>query len=916
VAADEVASGVEDVSAAHTLPATGADSETLQALGAGVRVGHYELIRELGRGGMGYVFLARDTKLGRRVAMKFMTAADEGFAERFIAEARATARATHENIVVIHEVGDYHGAPYMVLEYLEGETLGALMAERTLPAARAVQLIVPVVRALVRLHELDIVHRDLKPDNIFVTVSGTIKVLDFGIAQLYSKRTDPAELERRQAERGGSARVTFEQGFVGTFPYMAPEQFSNEGIDPRTDLWALGIILYEMVAGRHPLAPWTPVSLFANAQLLDEPMPPVGEAVPDLPAPLEAAINRCLAKPKEQRYGSAAELLAELEPLLPGRYGRALDQGESPYPGLAAFQESDADRFFGRSSEIVRVMNALRDNAMVSIVGPSGVGKSSLVRAGLVPALKATGRSWETFITRPGRDPLAGLASLLQPLTTFTSRDLATTMAEHEHELDRLRTEPGYFGSVLRSRARQKNCSILLYVDQLEELYTLVEDEQVRNTFTSCLMSVADDPTTPLRLVVSMRADFLDRAAEDTEFARELTRNLILLPPPSRAGLREALTRPVEMVGYRFESADTVGDMVAALEQTPGALPLLQFTAAKLWDMRDRKRQVLTADSYRDLGGVGGALASHASEVRAGLPAAQQKLLRTIFQRLVTPERTRAIVSTDELRELGDDPADVDSLLEVLVSARLLVVQTTGEGDGGTVEIVHESLIGSWPTLQHWLDESHEDSAMLEQLSVAAKQWDQRGRPAGLLWRGEAVAEARRFAGRDHSELTKTERDYLAATLAFDSKTARRRHVMMVAGMVVLAAIAIGAVVAFIWIRNAEQLATEERDHARRSQKLVHDQLLELKRKEQERKRAENRALSADKKVKMTAQELAAANSRLKAAMKKLEAETKRAQEAEAVAKQARDKTQQEAQAQREEREKLMKRMKTLLTTD
>lgn len=917
------------VSGAATLPAPAGAQGGLQMLVAGARVGHYELIRELGRGGMGQVFLARDTKLGRRVAVKFMMSTDAGFAGRFMDEARATAQATHENIVVIHEFGEHQGTPYMVLEYVEGETLTALMKDRKLPAARAVQLIVPVLRALVRLHELDIVHRDLKPDNVLVTTSGMIKVLDFGISKLFSKKTEKAELDGSASGRtvadGSGADVpargkTNAGAFVGTFPYMAPEQFTNEGIDARTDLWAIGIMLFEMVAGRHPLEPWSPIKLFTNANLLDEPMPSVSADVPDLPGALEVAIDRCLAKPMDQRYSSASELLAELEPLLPGTYGRALSEGESPYPGLAAFQETDANRFFGRSREIVRVMNALRDNAMVTIVGPSGVGKSSLVRAGLVPALKATGTSWESFITRPGRDPLAGLASLLQPLTTVTSGDLTTKMAEHEESLRRLRTEPGYFGSVLRSRARQKNCSILLYVDQLEELYTIVEDDEARTTFTNCLMSVADDPTTPLRVVVSMRSDFLDRAADEADFARSLTRSLILLPPPSREGLRSALTQPVEMVGHRFESEAMINDMVGALEQTPGALPLLQFTAAKLWDARDRDKKLLTSASYKDIGGVGGALASHASEVLAGLPTASQRLLRTIFQRLVTPERTRAIVGLEDLRDLGSDPSEVDGLLDVLVNARLLVVQTTSDGDGGTVELVHESLITSWPTLQHWLDESHEDSALLEQLRVAAKQWDRRDRPVGLLWRGEAVEEARRFMGRDHSELTSAERAYLEATLALDNKSARRRQLFMMIGMGVLGAIAVCAVVAFIWIRNAEKLATSERDKAQEQKQLVHQQLTELQEKEKARLLAVKRANSADKKVQLTSKELEVANTKLKAAMKILEEKRKAAEEkaekariAEEAAREAKLKAEADTKKALEERRKLLLKMKGLL---
>jgi serine/threonine protein kinase len=156
-------------------------------LAPGVKVGqHYELIRELGRGGMGQVFLARDTRLGRRVAMKFLVSSSSKFTDRFLVEAEATARAGHENIVVIHDVGKFQSLPYMVLEYVEGTSLAKLMESKRMPIGRAIELIVPVVKALVRAHAANLVHRDLKPDNIIVNQSGTVKVLDFGIAKLFA----------------------------------------------------------------------------------------------------------------------------------------------------------------------------------------------------------------------------------------------------------------------------------------------------------------------------------------------------------------------------------------------------------------------------------------------------------------------------------------------------------------------------------------------------------------------------------------------------------------------------------------------------------------------------------------------------------------------------------------------------------
>jgi serine/threonine protein kinase len=780
-------------------------------LQAGLRIEQYELIRELGKGGMGQVFLARDTKLGRRVAIKFLAAKSKRFTERFLVEARATARCSHENIVVIHEVDEYLGMPYMVLEYVEGATLGAMIREKRMPAGRAVELTVPVVKALARAHEMNIVHRDLKPENIVVTAAGTVKVLDFGIAKLFVARDDDTPTPRKRPPTPDASLLhsTRADAIVGTLPYMSPEQLGTEEVDHRSDLWAVGIILYEMLAGKHPLAPVTQGVLFAAAAS-DEEMPALD--VPGLPDKLCAIVARCLAKKKAHRYGTAAELLAELEPLLPGRAGRSVAQDESPYPGLTAFQEGDWYRFFGRSQEIASIVARLRDHPLVGVVGPSGVGKSSFVRAGLMPALKSGGDTWETLIVRPGRYPLTALASCLESLRD--SRD-SDPIVEADPAA-RLRAEPGTFGARLRARARRRRSQILLFVDQMEELYTLVSDPAERAAFTACLTAAGDDAAGPLRVVVSMRSDFLDRAAEDRRFVEELTRGLVFLQPPGPAALEEALTHPLEMLGYSFEDG-IVEAMVEALEATPGALPLLQFSAAKLWEQRDRQRLVLTRAAYVGMGGVAGALATHADEVLAKFSASDQKIVRALFQRLVTPERTRAIVETAELRDISPD---VPRVVGDLVEARLLVVQSRG---AGAIELVHESLITSWPTLRRWLDDSHDDAAYLAEIRAAAKQWDSKGREQGLLWRGEALDEARLWKTRYQGELPAREKDFLDAAIALATRSSRIRRAAALGTIAFLLCVVAAGAFALVQIQGAKRDAQTQAEMAKREKAKAED---------------------------------------------------------------------------------------------
>ena len=863
----------------------------------GTRVAQFELIREVGRGGMGQVYLARDTRLGRLVALKFLWLQSPDLLERFLVEARATAQCNHENIVVVYEADEWHGQPYLALEYLEGEALSRALGGRAVPPRRAVELMVPVVRALVRAHELGIVHRDLKPDNVFVTRTGLVKVLDFGIAKLFGA----ADGGGGSAIDVGDVGMTRDGALVGTIPYMAPEQWGADAVDHRADIWAVGIMLWEMLAGRHPLAPVTKDKMVHVAAMLDVPMPSIAEARPDLPGDLERVVNRCLAKRKEERFASALELAHALEALLPVRPARRLDEDECPYPGLRAFQESDADRFLGRGRDVDHLLERIGEQPLIGVLGPSGVGKSSFVRAGVVPALKASGEPWEVLIARPGRSPLAGLAALMQTITHGGGTGTGGDGAEQEALIERLRAEPGALGTLLRTRARQKQERILLFVDQFEELYTLVADADERHAFAACLAGVADEASTPLRVVIAMRSDFVDRAAEHRELLDRLTRGLLFLPVMDRAAMRAALVEPLEMVGHAFESESIVADMLAALDGTPGALPLLQFTAATLWESRDRTRRILTRASYDAIGGVAGALATHADEVLRALTPAQQRLTRTLFQRLVTAEGTRAVVDAAELRALSPDPAEVQTLVDHLVGARLLAVQRRGEDDDAAVELVHESLITRWPALRRWCEESAEDSAFLEQLRTAAKQWEARGRPPGLLWRGEATDEAQRFHRRHQGALPRREREYLDAVVALATRSARRRRGVIVGAFAILLGVVAAGAIALVGIRNAERTARDQQAlaeteaarartaEARIAEQLatITDQIHRIERAEAERAEAARVAAQAaaaaragEKKLTLTYEQLAEALETARRERGRAETERTRAEDA------------------------------------
>ncbi len=910
-------------------------------LAPGTRIKQYELIRELGKGGMGVVYAARDIKLGRRVAMKFLAQVDREVIDRFLVEARATAQCNHDNIVIIYEVDEWEGMPYMVLEFIEGKSLRDFMGDfgdgAPIAPSRVVELILPVARALERAHREGIVHRDLKPENVLVTNAGQVKVLDFGIAKALGTADQTRSVSQIMANVRDARDLTLtrEGTMVGTLPYMSPEQMGVDHVDERSDLFALGMIMFEMVAGRHPVEPMTSDALLQNL-ISDSPMRSVRGAVPDLPDGLVQTIDGLLQKKKADRIGSAGELARRLESLLPTRHARQLAEGESPYPGLTAFQEHDADRFFGRSRDVTRMVARVRELPLTAIVGPSGVGKSSFVRAGVGPALKNSGEVWDVVTLRPGRHPLAALATVVERMTTRPGASQYTPEHdEHALMMRKLRQEPGYFGVALRARATASDSNTLLFVDQFEELYTLVPDLEERLLFTRALAAVADDTAAPVRVVVSMRSDFLDRVAEDPRFMEELSRGLVFLSAPDRDGLREALEAPVEMVGYRFESSAMVGDMLDALANTPGALPLLQFAAAKLWDARDRSRRLLTMTSYQSIGGISGALATHADDVIRNMTSGQQRLAQRVFRQLVTPERTRAIVELADIYQLDRSQDDIGRVIDLLVAARLLVVQTRGDAGGGSVEIVHESLIDRWPTLKRWLDEDQEDAQFIAQLSSAAKQWDAKGRPPGLLWRGDAMEEARRWYATSVRQLAPREQAFLDSVLSLAQRGRRARRVALIASFIVLIGVAGGASVAYVKVRQAEQTASEKAAQAEAALAVVNEKERQKAEAEQasavatsaaaeaerKKKAAELEVLQKDKSLAMSAEELRVKNAELEEAMKsaltakeKAELASKRASDAAAEAQRAKAELQVKLDAEKQRVKQLQEETRKLST--
>ncbi|HET9624861.1 MAG TPA: serine/threonine-protein kinase, partial [Kofleriaceae bacterium] len=357
------------------------------------------------------MYVAEDTLLARPVAIKLITSLDPAARQRFLLEARAVAKIHHPNVVDIYRIATYKQRPYFVTELVRGHTL----AELTKPVAPqvALDIAIGVARGLAAAHRRNVVHCDLKPTNVMIDLEGTAKIIDFGLA--------------RMAAEGHTIGAP-----VGTPDYMAPEVWAGEAPGRRADVYSFGAVLFELLAGAPPFADVPPAELRHRVTHGEAPALPGGD-----PA-LAEIVARCLRRDRTARFADGDELREALEQLhasarKPARPSRG---DENPYRGLLPFEASHREMFFGRRAEIAAVVARLRSDPIVLVTGDSGVGKSSLCRAGVLPAIEAGAladrRTWTARTITPGRSCVAALIEALGGLPELPDDgQLASALARH-----------------------------------------------------------------------------------------------------------------------------------------------------------------------------------------------------------------------------------------------------------------------------------------------------------------------------------------------------------------------------------------------------------------------------------------------------------------------------------------------------
>lgn len=457
----------------------------------------------------------------------------------------------------------------------------------------------------------------------------------------------------------------------------------------------------------------------------------------------------------------ASETMQLVQEIQRGALMTTATDASNPYKGLYAFSSVDRADFYGREETVHYLLRRLHETPMAFLVGSSGSGKSSIIRAGLIPALTSADQvanrggvdamGWSIVEFRPGADPFRALAETIARLPK-ANPDVG--LVTH-----RLSEEGATLGALNLLPAHTQT---LIFADQFEELYTLCTSVTTRRLFIDLLLNSVLTPASeasPLVLIIAMRADFLGQALTHRPLADALQRSGIMLGPMARQELRRAIEEPARNRGVTYEPGLTER-LLDDVGQEPGNLPLLQFALAELWSRRTG--YVVTHEAYDAIGRVSGALASYADRVYAQLTGEEQATARRLFIQLVQPGEETGDTRRPALRSELSEAAW--TLAQKLADLRLVV---TGHSDGGeSVELVHEALIRSWAQLREWMDEDRDFRRWQQRLRTYVQQWIASDREADALLRGGVLTEAEGWLTLRRNDLSQSEQALIDASIA------------------------------------------------------------------------------------------------------------------------------------------------------
>jgi WD40 repeat protein/serine/threonine protein kinase len=807
----------------------------------------YELRELIGRGGFGGVYRAYHKSTDRDVAIKIILpkyANRAYFVRNFEYEARLIARLEHLHIVPLYDYWRDPKGAYIVMRLLKGGSLRASLLQdgpwRVEDVARALQ---QIAEALSTAHTNGVIHQDLKSANILLDMENNTYLSDFGIAKDLTESSPQQDADDPDNIVRGSPE------------YMSPEQILNSTISSRTDTYSLGIVLFEMLTGVPPFQSEDDQKILQMQ--LYEPLPPLQKYRPDLPEEFNIVIRRATDKHPKRRYNTPLALAEGFREFLDLYEQKTTTKGnvlqnqvpqseattdpqdttiastqqmdllgitkdvKNPYKGLSAFQESDSADFFGREVLIEAILDRLREETegyrFLTIIGPSGSGKSSVARAGVIPALRgeALPNSGRWFITDmiPGAEPIAQLEAALRRIARVDDVPIREIL-----EAD----ESGLHDLVLK--LTNEGEEILLFVDQFEEVFTLADEKQ-RSHILKIIHHAVMAEDSRLRVLLTLRADFYGRPLMYNEFGTLLKQRNETVLPMNTDELRKAIAGPAEHANLKLEEGLTDA-IIADVSEQPGALPLLQYALTELFNKREGA--TLTRQSYNEIGGVAGALATRAAELYQRLSPESRNVARQLFLRLVSPgegtEDTRRRVYRSELSSIIGDRTTMDGIIDTYGRFRLLSFDRDPRTREPTVEIAHEALIREWDELRRWLDQSRDNLRLQRQLADATRTWLDNGGDPSFLAPGARLEGFEHLMESDDIALNTDEITYIQASTQQREQVERmrRRRLGLVAGLATVAVIA--AIIAVFSLQQSEaarndvvvaQVTTEfERDRA------------------------------------------------------------------------------------------------------
>lgn len=798
-----------------------------------VKGGDYKLVDLIGMGGFGEVYRAYQRSINREVAMKVLLpnyVKQHEFLNRFQVEAEIVAGLEHPHIVPLYDFWSDQNGAYLVMRLYRGSLQDSLRTKGPWSPVDALRMVEQIGSALHYAHRKSIIHQDIKAANILLDEDNNCYLTDFGIAVNFrSPRKDLAIYDEDGQEI-----------VHGSPEYMAPEQILRSGSTPRTDIYSLGVLLFETLTAHKPFYSSNDSELIQRQ--LNEPLPSVQQYRPDLPSNFDVVIRRATEKTPALRYNTtlefaenfhafveAAGYLSGTAPITLGdstqknpdvNRGALLFEPPNPYKGLSAFQERDAIDFFGREalveqlSQRIRQPEARGEARFLAVVGPSGSGKSSVVRAGLFPNLRRFSADWYLMDMLPGAHPMSEFESLLYSL--MLGEDIALNEMLNSDTTGMHRAVDAVLGN-FRSE-------LVVLIDQFEEVFTNTLEDAERRHFLESLVYAVTNPNSRLRVVITLRADFLDMPLNHPSLGNLLKKRMEFITSMKEDELHDAIVKPAERVGLQLE-AGLVEKIIGDLQEQAGMLPLLQFALTELYNNRDRSTNTLTLNSYISNDGVVGAMTRRADEIYLRMPPEMQEVAQQIFIRLVAlgegAADTKRRVPMAELISMNPAAGLIEQTLDRFQKRRLLTFDRDTKTREPTVELAHEILIRRWQVLGEWISQNREEIRLQRQVAASEKDWKNNQGDKSFLATGLRLSNFRQLENSKFVRLSEAERKYLKASIQLEETIERRkRNISRGIWAVTLSVLVIVALLAVAAVTN-EQIAKENEIRANANRRLA-----------------------------------------------------------------------------------------------